>query len=1565
MANFKDEILTMTLIINGEKSKQELKELRKEAENVKKKMREVTEQASRDTTQLYKAKEQAVQKLNAAVDNLDKTAAKNTLQNIDFDIKRIESAQHEFINLSAELERLNKEVEDFESSIDITTLSERELREETHRLQMEMSIIKPDSDRYRELSQELDSVRQRTTAVKNGFHLLSEVYDKNNMSVNELNKRMQMLRAELKNLKPEEEADEIERVKKEINELRLASNKLQYNMQDLDKEFDANTASLEELEQRTKSLQNAMKQLKPNDEKLSQYRKELERVNDRHTMVTQGIGRTRLAWDKFAQKANDYQTAWMMIAGAIYSAYSAIANFIKGFSETSDVIGEVMKTTGLTQNAVKELKSEFMDFDTRTANNQLLEYVRVAGKMMENSEKTKENLRDFAKEANIAVVSLGKTLGDNPEDVINTLGKIATVFKLTSEDALGWGGAIRHVGAVINELGKSSAANERPIVEYLARLSAVAPTIKMSFADAAAIGSTLDSLKVNAEMGATAMTKFLFSLGNNATEFAKILGVSIEQYQQMINTDVNDVMIKVLRSAGKNQSGLMSLLSTLDTMDASGVRMQGTIAKLMQNVDELVRQQKISNVEFSKGTSTLNEYNIMNETFAAKMQKANKEINQVIYSLILKLEPTILTIVTSLASFLQWLKNNGTMLLIISKVVAIATTAMLSYKAAIQLATMWTNRKIIAQKLEDVITKAGNIIKGTGIVITNLFAAAQMRLAGNTKGAAQAMAVLNNTIKANPFGLLASAITIAVGAWLAFRDASQESLDIIETTNDLTIQYTEGIIKERSELNNLVGAILNTNEETDLRHKLIKKLQEEYPYFLQNIDAEKLSNERLVEQLQTVNNEYKKKIQLAAIQAKMDATYQRQVQLYVRNLEIESELPELSQRANLGFEQDKKKLEELKLEYQLNLSQAENLQKDLQDLQDKSTKIENELEMSDLDKYLKEFKAVESHLEIIRLRLQHRYQLDIKDQKDDILTKINDENTTLKKQLLYDIEIYDNLIARQEILAEQIDKMQTLTDYSTKPDTDDNLSSADSNKAQQVKKEIDLEALRIEALLKEKAKEIALEKKRHNEKMDEYKDNQKALEYEEIIHKNNLLNINNQYLDKLLKEEEHWKNLSLKNDRDYWELQIEEIKEQLKKGYITQKDANKYIEAVYKDKQEKIAEQEKKIFEFRKQYSLVTTQELLDKELQAVEQTEEFKTLAVEEQEKIRQQIREKYSEKEVEDEEIGDELQRAAKKLVKERDKGVLSQKKFNEDSKSLLENHLKDEIDATHTSINLLGNFTIAVKDANSQYEQALTELNEKYKQSRQELNQQYQTSQIDLNELHQRDQQLRREYLDNLIEIEHSKNATILNAQKTALKELISLLLNALKKRLQIAIAGATIEAIASGGILAPQAIAKIIALEAAFKIAEIGVSQFKQGRYPNQIDVVGKDDMRLYRNTPVLQNAKTGLYKNPMLIAEDGSEIVFAHKDWTNPIVYQNYIKPALQLVKSNQYATGKYPQIEMPAQNCTELQELIKLQKETILKLDKLKDLKAKIYINEFDELYNQFREDRDENVITL
>jgi TP901 family phage tail tape measure protein len=143
------------------------------------------------------------------------------------------------------------------------------------------------------------------------------------------------------------------------------------------------------------------------------------------------------------------------------------------------------------------------------------------------------------------------------------------------------------------------------------------------------------------------------------------------------------------------------------------------------------------------------------------------------------------------------------------------------------------------------------------------------------------------------------------------------------------VNLSDSFRQEQAELNVLVGAIQMSNNEYGNRQQLIKELQEKFPSFLGNLNAETVTNEQLQTALDAVNKEYVKKIFLQQNAEKMQEFAEKEIEL-MKELQEETkrlakegkqfrveqggEVRLLSQDIQIDISQTKKAIGELKKE---------------------------------------------------------------------------------------------------------------------------------------------------------------------------------------------------------------------------------------------------------------------------------------------------------------------------------------------------------------------------------------------------------------------------------------------------------------------------------------------------------------------------------------------------------------------------------------------------------------------------------------------------------------------------
>jgi len=95
------------------------------------------------------------------------------------------------------------------------------------------------------------------------------------------------------------------------------------------------------------------------------------------------------------------------------------------------------------------------------------------------------------------------------------------------------------------------------------------------------------------------------------------------------------------------------------------------------------------------------------------------------------------------------------------------------------------------------------------------------------------------TIKANPIGILVTVIGLAITALVVFRKSTNKMMRVQQKLNLITKKVNLTIKDEKEKLGILFEQLKLTNPESEARNKIIKKINDQYPELLGNINLEK------------------------------------------------------------------------------------------------------------------------------------------------------------------------------------------------------------------------------------------------------------------------------------------------------------------------------------------------------------------------------------------------------------------------------------------------------------------------------------------------------------------------------------------------------------------------------------------------------------------------------------------------------------------------------------------------------------------------------------------------------
>ena len=303
---------------------------------------------------------------------------------------------------------------------------------------------------------------------------------------------------------------------------------------------------------------------------------------------------------------------------AIKQLYSTVITSITPFTQLSDSLADIRKTTGLTTDEVIEFNESLKNIDTRTSLSGLRDIAKVAGQIGIG----KNDLLGFTESVDKLNVALGDEFTGGAEQVAKEMGTLRNILGDIKSDNIS--DDMLKIGNAVNELGASGFATGPVVTDFANRIGGIGVPLGLTSGQILGLSATLQELNVSTERGGTAVSKILLKLTSETQKFAKVAGVDVQEFEQLVNTDLYGAFLKVTEGVNKSGGAATQLSGILDDMGIEGAGAVEIFAKLGANTTLLSDKVKLASTSLKNQNSILSEFSVKNETLAAKIDKLGK-----------------------------------------------------------------------------------------------------------------------------------------------------------------------------------------------------------------------------------------------------------------------------------------------------------------------------------------------------------------------------------------------------------------------------------------------------------------------------------------------------------------------------------------------------------------------------------------------------------------------------------------------------------------------------------------------------------------------------------------------------------------------------------------------------------------------------------------------------------------------------------------------------------------------------------------------------------------------------
>lgn len=327
-----------------------------------------------------------------------------------------------------------------------------------------------------------------------------------------------------------------------------------------------------------------------------------------------------------------------------------IMSMVQEFSDLDKGLVGVKKTTGLAGGELQQLGRDIQKITTELplTTQELLAIAQSAGQLGVNGH---ANILKFTK----TVGMLGTASDLAGEEAATSLARILNV---TSESA----DQVDVLGSVIVALGNNMATTEKEIARMATEVAQATGVFGVSSAEAAALGATMRSLGIRAELGGSSVGRAFRAIdaairegGEQMEALSDITDMTGAQIRQTFQTDATAVFQAFISGLGNMIANGHSAADVLEGFGLKGEEVLKSLPVLAKRSDELGRALGIAAKETANATALTIEAMEASKSFSAQMQMAGSEINITAAAIGRELAPAI---VHASKAFSQFVTEN-------------------------------------------------------------------------------------------------------------------------------------------------------------------------------------------------------------------------------------------------------------------------------------------------------------------------------------------------------------------------------------------------------------------------------------------------------------------------------------------------------------------------------------------------------------------------------------------------------------------------------------------------------------------------------------------------------------------------------------------------------------------------------------------------------------------------------------------------------------------------------------------------------------------------------------------
>lgn len=449
------------------------------------------------------------------------------------------------------------------------------------------------SKTFKAAQQEIVSMQKEIQALSKTQADIS-AFQKQQAAVEATRKRLEMLRQQYDNIQREMEETG--------NESADMKNKLLAKQLQIDK----TSASLEKQTAKLNELSGALEEAGINTDDLSHSSEQLAgKIDTLKKKQGEAADKAMTFGDKAGQAFNQVHEAIVAagIAVALKEIYEYFASCAQASMDFESAITGVAKTTDLTDEELAAMSDSIKALSTEipATTEEIAAVTEAAGQLGIQ----KDALLDFTE----IMTMLGTATNMTADEAATSLARFANITGMATDN-------YGRLGSVIVDLGNNFATTESEIVAMGTRLASAGKLAGLTEPEIMALAAAMSSVGIEAEAGGTAMTQTLNAIekavakgGDDLAEFARIAGMSSEEFSSAWKNDAMSALTSFIGGLGKLDEQGESTVLVLEDLGLTGIRQSNMLKALGLAADQMTSAVNTANTAWQQNTALTNEAN--------------------------------------------------------------------------------------------------------------------------------------------------------------------------------------------------------------------------------------------------------------------------------------------------------------------------------------------------------------------------------------------------------------------------------------------------------------------------------------------------------------------------------------------------------------------------------------------------------------------------------------------------------------------------------------------------------------------------------------------------------------------------------------------------------------------------------------------------------------------------------------------------------------------------------------------------------------------------------------------